>query len=436
MPLLPAHPNRINFGWLIRLRWSMIAGQLAAILGVRAVLGLTLPLPALFSIVGLESALNVLATIAVAGERREPREWWLAVVMAFDIVMFTGLLYLTGGPSNPFSFLYLVQIALATLTLRPAWTWALVALALLGSAVLFLWHRPFPTDVSHAAYMNMHLRGMWVAFGVAAGFIVYFLLRVRRALEAREAELGAARGRSARQERLASLAALAAGAAHELSTPLATIAVVMKELEHVVARVAGGGEDDTLKDIRLVREQVDRCRTILERMSSEAGTSVGEVFVATPVANVVATALADLPPRVCVVTEGGGDDGVTRVRVPPRAFSQALRGIIKNAQDASSDGGTVVLRVSSGPWGLRFEVRDTGTGIPPGVLDRVGEPFFSTKPTGHGMGLGVFLARAMVERLGGYMHLDSTLGSGTTAVLQLPVSAIETAPERGDAVES
>ena len=319
-----------------------------------------------------------------------------------------------------------MQIALATITLRPAWTWALVALALLGSAVLFLWHRPFPTDVSHAAYMNMHLRGMWVAFGVAAGFIVYFLLRVRRALEARETELAASRGRSARQERLASLATLAAGAAHELSTPLATIAVVMKELEHVVARVTGGSEDDALRDIRLVREQVDRCRAILERMSSEAGTSVGEAFVATPVVGVVTTALAGLSPRVSVRTEIDGDDATTRVRVPPRAFSQALRGIIKNAQDASADGGQIVLRVSAGTAGVHFEVRDTGTGISPGILDRIGEPFFTTKPTGHGMGLGVFLARAIVERLGGHMHLDSAVGVGTTAVLQLPASSIDT----------
>ncbi|MEO8214607.1 MAG: sensor histidine kinase, partial [Myxococcales bacterium] len=183
----PAHPNQINFGWLLRLRWSMIAAQLATILGVPALLGLTLPLPELLTIIGIEAASNLLATAALAGGRRQPQEWWLVAVMALDIVMFTGLLYLTGGPSNPFSFLYLVQIALAAITLRAGWTWALTGLALLGSAVLFLWHRPFPANRSHAAYMNMHLRGMWVAFGVAAAFIVYFLLRVRRALEMREA---------------------------------------------------------------------------------------------------------------------------------------------------------------------------------------------------------------------------------------------------------
>lgn len=418
----PAHPDQINFGWLIRLRWSMVAGQLATILGVRLLLGFALPLTPLLTIIALEAASNVLASNVVKGNRRQAREWWLAAAMAFDIVMFTGLLYLTGGPSNPFSFLYLVQIALAAITLRAGWTWALVALALSGSAVLFLWHRPFPDNVSHAAYMSMHLRGMWIAFGVAAGFIVYFLLRVRRALEAREGELAASRRETARQERLASLATLAAGAAHELSTPLATIAVVMKELEHTVTRIPGGVSDgEALKDIQLVREQVDRCRAILERMSSEAGTSLGETFVDAPVEQIVTAALSGLSPRVTVKTQIADGDRAKRLRLPPRAFSQALQGIIKNAQDASADGAEIILRVSSGHGSsIDFEIRDQGRGIPSSILDRIGEPFFTTKPTGRGMGLGVFLARAVVERLGGQVHLDSQVGVGTVATLHLP----------------
>ncbi len=423
MVFSPAHPNQINFGWLIRLRWSMITGQLVAILGVHVGLGWALPLSRLLAIVGLEGALNVVA--ALMGRRREAREWWLAAIMAFDIVMCTGLLYLTGGPANPFSFLYLVQIALAAITLRPSWTWALTALALAGSAVLFLWHRPLPEGVSHAVYMDLHLRGMWVAFGVAAGFIGYFLVRVRRALEAREVELGESRRLAARQERLASLATLAAGAAHELSTPLATIAVVMKELEPVVSGHATAGDDGAIKDIRLVRDQVDRCRAILERMSSEAGTSVGEAFVASPVRVMVNDALVGLPGRVAVRTRIAPGDESKRLRLPARAFSQALRGIIKNAQDASPDGGEVLLSVSANGDALEFEIRDSGRGIPDDIIDRVGEPFFTTKPTGHGMGLGVFLARAVVERLGGQVLIDSTKGVGTIAVLQLPATLID-----------
>src|SRR5438128_2176078 len=183
----PAPPDEINFGWLVRLRWSMVAGQLLTIVGVRYLLGLPLPLEPLLAIVAIEAASNLAAS--VLGRRRPARQGWMAALMALDVVMCTGLLFFTGGPSNPFSFLYLVQIALAATTLRGTLTWALTALALAGSAVLFAWHRPLPLTGSHEQYMNLHLQGMWVAFGVAAAFIVYFLSRVRRALAQREDEL-------------------------------------------------------------------------------------------------------------------------------------------------------------------------------------------------------------------------------------------------------
>jgi two-component system sensor histidine kinase RegB len=336
--------------------------------------------------------------------------------------MCTGLLFFTGGPSNPFSFLYLVQIALAATTLRAAWTWALTTLALGCSAVLFVWHRPLPAGASHEQYMELHLRGMWVAFGVAASFIVYFLLRVRRALAQRETELARSRLIAARQERLASLATLAAGAAHELSTPLATIAVVMKELQRRASLVEAGAS--VMDDLRLVREQVDRCRGILERMSSDAGETIGEGTVATTVREVVESVVRDLPSAVPVHMDYWAGEAALRLRVPPRAFGQALRGIVKNAQEASPPGGTVALRVQAVAAGLSFEVRDQGPGIPAAVLDRVGEPFFTTKPTGRGMGLGVFLARTTLERLGGQLRLASA-ASGTTASLELPSSLVE-----------
>ena len=214
MGSLATTPVEINFGWLIRLRWATIAGQALTIAAVRFGMGLDIPIGPLYALVALAVAVNFgcLACARVA----EPREWWLLAVMAFDVLLFSGLLYFTGGPENPFSFLYLVPIALAAITLRPASTWALVMLSLASSAVLFLHHRPMPLGEDHASHMTAHLRGMWVAFGVAAAFIVYFLLRVRRALSHRDDELAASRNLAERQERLASLATLAAGAAHEL----------------------------------------------------------------------------------------------------------------------------------------------------------------------------------------------------------------------------
>ena len=413
-----APPDQINYGWLLRLRWSMVAGQLATILGVQWMLGMQLPLRPLLGIVALEAASNLAAT--ALGRRRPARQAWMAGLMAGDVVMCTGLLFFTGGPANPFSFLYLVQIALAATTLTSAWTWALTALALGCSAVLFLWHRPLP--VSHELYMDLHLRGMWVAFGVAASFIVYFLLRIRRALALREAELAASRRMAARQERLASLATLAAGAAHELSTPLGTIAVVMTELQRRASTLAA--DPEALEDLRLVRGQVDRCRAILERMSTDAGETIGEGPVSTPLGALIEGALADLSPVNPVRRDVVAEAAAWRVRVPPRAFGQALRGLVKNAQEASPPGAPVSVAIRDDGGAVAVEVSDRGPGIPASVLERVGEPFFTTKPTGKGMGLGVFLARTTLERLGGNVRITSS-AEGTRASLVLPPDAIE-----------
>ena len=184
-------PDRINFDWLIRLRWAAIVGQLVTIGAVHFAMQLDIPIAPLLVLVGVEIGSNlVCATLA---RRRRPRQAWLAAVMALDVVLFSALLYLTGGPNNPFSFLYLIPIALASITVRAAWTWALVALSLACSGFLFAAHEPLPLG-DHARHMSLHLQGMWVAFGVAAAFIVYFLLRVRRALERHEARAGRGAG--------------------------------------------------------------------------------------------------------------------------------------------------------------------------------------------------------------------------------------------------
>jgi two-component system sensor histidine kinase RegB len=404
---------RTNLSWLLRLRWGAITGQLVTILVVRFAMDVALPLPPLLAIVGLEILSNVVWSFRSAA-RPVPRAT-LGGLMALDVVLLSALLFFTGGPHNPFSFLFLVPISLATLILTAAGTWALVALSLACSAVLFLWNRPLDLGPAH---MAMHLRGMWVAFGVSAAFIVYFLRRIRRALAQRDAELNDSRTRAARQERLASLATLAAGAAHELSTPLSTIAVVAKELERQVAALAL--PDGVADDVRLVRGEVARCRAILQRLCVDAGEVMGEAFVAVPVGELVGRALAGLEPRPAIRADVGADVRALALSVPPRAIEQALHGVLKNAQDASPDGATVSFDVARVDGRIEFTVRDEGAGMSPEVLARAGEPFFTTKPAGRGMGLGLFLARTVVERLGGALTFDSAPARGTTARIAVP----------------
>ncbi|HEY2745100.1 MAG TPA: ATP-binding protein [Polyangia bacterium] len=406
----------INFSWLVKLRWGAIAGQIVTILGVAHILGVTLHLTALYAIIAVELASNVVCVLAA--RRAHAAEWWSGAVMVLDVVLLTALLHYAGGPFNPFSFLYLVEIALAAVIVRARWTWALVAASLIGSGALFV--GPHEMLMSHDEdHMQLHLRGMWVAFGVAASFIVYFLLRVRSDLETREAELALAQRRVDRQERLASLATLAAGAAHELATPLGTIALAARELERHLEKAQADAA--SLEDVHLIRAQVDRCRAILDGMAADAGESAGEQPREIAIAELLRAAVDGLRAEPRIEVDSGSVDG-QRVKVPPRALAQALKSLLKNAQEASGPERAVSLRANVGATSVAIEVVDRGAGMPQAVLARAGEPFFTTKEPGRGMGLGLFLTRTLVERLGGELTLSSEAGAGTRALVRLPIA--------------
>lgn len=417
----------INFYWLLRLRWWAAAGQALVVLLVQLFLPVELPLWSLFGLLGV-SVVSIVASSWWARRHPSPTAAWIGGIMAFDVLLLTAMLYLTGGPSNPFSFLYLVHIALAAVVLPVAWTWALSAFSLSCFGFLFWDHvaLSFGAHAGHAQHFeHLHLQGMWVAFGVASVFIVYFVQRVTRALEARELELALAREMTARHERLASLATLAAGAAHELATPLSTIAVVTKELER---SLEGGGPDGLRDDVRLIREQVQRCRTILDQMAADAGETAGESLLQTSAETLVTEALEGLPDRGRVAVRIAEPVKAQSVTAPVRAVAQALRGLLKNAVDASPAGAPIELSVvaEGSSWVVR--VVDQGPGMPAEILSRVGEPFFTTKAPGAGMGLGLFLARAVLERLGGKIELESRPGEGSTATLVLPGARATTRP--------
>ncbi|MCE9576466.1 MAG: sensor histidine kinase [Deltaproteobacteria bacterium] len=409
--------DRVNMSWLVRLRWAEIAGQASTVLVVHVALGVALPVLALAIVVGIGLCSNLMLSVWLGGVRpdadRPPRtvtEPQVAAVMALDVTLLTALLYLTGGPLNPFGFLYLVQIALATVLVHAAWTWSLVALSFGGFGLLLVAHRPL--DIPD----HTRMVGTWVALGVAAAFIVTFLRRIAAALAERDHELAQAKNLTARQERLASLATMAAGAAHELSTPLGTVALVAKELERALEK---GGNAELVADAKLIRGEVGRCRAILDQMAGGAGAA-GESLETQSVDALLDLSLTGVRTQPAVRRELAASTSSATVQLPPRAISQALRSLVTNAQDASSAETPVVVRVSAEDDQLRIEIIDRGPGMPAELLARIGEPFFTTKQPGRGMGLGLFLARAVFESVGGAMAIDSTMGAGTQVIVTLP----------------
>ena len=400
--------------WLVRLRWAAVLAQIIGVgVAVRA-LGLALPILPIAILITLLAASNVVLGWWVSHRPAPPRVF--GAVLTADVALLTALLWLTGGSSNPFTTLYVVYIALAAVTLGSRWTWTIAAISVAGYAILFAVTPPMDPHAEHrpANDLSGHLAGMWVAFLSAALLIGFFVTRVREALDQRERALAEARRVAAARERLASLTTLAAGAAHELATPLATIAVASKELL-LSAEAATGATPALLEDARLIRDQVERCRQILDQMSGRADASAVDPPALIDPSAVVQQALEGLPSgaasRVRVLVTGASP----AVRIPRVGVARVLTTLLKNAIDASPADSQVEIQVDASPQELRFEVRDTGRGMDDATLARAGEPFFTTKPAGAGFGLGLFLARTFVEQWGGRFTLSSQPGRGTVA---------------------
>jgi two-component system, sensor histidine kinase RegB len=410
-----AEPGRIKLEWLVKLHWIAILGESAAILAVEAAGLMSLPLVPLGALVGFSVAVNLALQ---AWARRDPAvsDRFVAGVMLLDTAVLTALLHLSGGHFNPFSTLYLVNVALAAVLLPPRWSWTQAAFSVLAFGALFPLQRWAPFGVQeHEAMMAVHLSGMLVGIAIAAFVIVLIVQRVNRALARRDEELARERRLAEQRAKLASLATLAAGAAHELATPLSAIAIAAKDLDRDLPR--GGAGPEARGDLELIRAQVGRCKEILQQMSAQAGENAGEPIVEVALGEWVARALEGMPGADRVATEVEGGDA--RLRGPLRGLERALRVLVGNALQAAP-GGAIRVLARGTPQSIVVEVRDEGAGMTPEVLARAGEPFFTTKAPGQGSGLGIFIARSLAEQLGGGIELASQPGRGTTARIVLP----------------
>lgn len=352
---------------------------------------------------------------------RLPQALTLSVLL-LDVALLTVLLYYTGGHENPFAVLFVVHVAMATLVLGSAGAWAVVATAALCYGVIVWRHEPLVPGEAQLPVWAVVL-GQWTALALVVGVLAYFIGRVMQALRLREQELAAMRERAAMNERLASLTTLAAGAAHELGTPLGTIAIVAKEMEHEAQQLgeAAGAQAGSLEeDAALIRQQVERCRQIIERMRGDiAGRSTDQPGRCS-LEEVVHAVSAQLHPDARLRLQVQAPPASPEVAAPLRAVQQAVQFLVNNALEASEPSGRVALEVSqTGPM-VTFTVRDQGSGMDPETLRRASEPFFTTKPPGRGMGLGLFLVRLVAERNGGRFSIESVEGEGTLARLELP----------------
>src|SRR5271165_3194805 len=284
-------PN-LALPWVVRLRYGMVAGELGIILGMWYGFQLGFPLFWTIAPVAIVLASNILLGRLRVLPLRFSQET-IGAVFCLDTLCLTAMLGLTGGPMNPFSLLYLVQITLSAVVLRKRWTWALGVLSTACFGLLSFFHVPPAAFQPHHVEQGLspHLVGMWIAFVVAAALITFFTGKIADALRTREQEVLLLQDQVAKNERLASLVTLAAGAAHELGTPLGTIAVVAKELERYAEKI--NDDNAILGDARLIRSEVDRCRRILERMSAQSADPMGEAPRRVQVRDLLTEVVAD-----------------------------------------------------------------------------------------------------------------------------------------------
>ena len=424
--------SRLRLQTIVRLRWLAVLGQTITVIGAYWVLGIDLPVAACLVVISLSAWLNVALRIRYPASQRL-KSVYAFLMLAYDILQLGALLYLTGGMENPFAFLLIAPVTVSASTLPLRITAALGLLAIGVASVLTAYHHPLPWFDQQVFDLPFpYLMGMWASVVACILFIGFYSWRTAEESRRMAEALAAAELVLAREQKLSALDGLAAAAAHGLGTPLATIAVVTKELFRDAKP-----EDTHYDDILLLRSQTERCREILAELAGGGdendfivsrltlGHLIEEVvsphrLVAVPI-EVFTGPMKDLPQGM-----EAGPEPITQ-RNPGVIYG--LSNLVENAIDFAAT--KVEVEASWGKDEVKVVVQDDGAGFPPSVLDELGEPFVTTRPAQAlseeggleddriGMGLGFFIAKTLLERSGARLALANRTEPETGAVVTI-----------------
>jgi two-component system sensor histidine kinase RegB len=430
---LPSTRGRVRLRTLSNLRWLAVAGQSVTLFVVYFGLSYRLPILPCAAAIAASMLLNVgLAIRYPATHRLTNRE--ATFYLAYDVLQLAALLYLTGGIENPFALMFLAPVVIAAATLNLGNTLILAGLALASVSAIAVAHLPLPWAANENLNLPaLYLGGIWSSLVLGIGFTSIYAWRIASEAARMQAGLAATQLALSREHRLASLGALATAAAHELGTPLGTIAVVARELERALP--PGTSESE---DAKLLRAEAERCRTILTRLARPEESGLRETD------HLPLGALLD----EIASPHRGGDVAVTIELAPgaePKVWRapelvHGLANLISNAADFANS--QVWVRAEWNAEELRLAVEDDGPGFAFEILERIGEPYVTSRPgsyalgetelspadafTGQqGMGLGFFIAKTLIEQTGGHVRARNREAGGARVSVRWPRGAID-----------
>lgn len=422
--------RRLRVDTLVRLRWLAVAGQLVALLTVRYGLGFPLPMALCFIVVASSAALNVGLRLTFERNHRLA-EWPATALLTFDLLQLASLLYLTGGLDNPFVVLALAPVVIGAVSLPRGQAAYLVALMVCLTLVLAFHHLPMPwVEGAALSLPPVYRAGIWIALGLAGIFVALYAGRVAQETRLLSDALAATELVLAREQHLSQLDGLAAAAAHELGTPLATIALVAKEL---TKRPDAAPAAD---DLDLLSQQVRRCREILGKLTSlgdDPGSMLTHMSLGVLLEEVVQ------PHRNFDVEVKVAMNGPAPEPVCPRSpgVLYGLGNIVENAVDFARS--TVEARADWDAAAVSVTITDDGPGFAPDILSSLGEPYVTTRAADRrakidettGLGLGLFIAKTLLERSGADVLISNRAGPRTGAVVQIRWPRAEFERDRG-----
>ncbi|WDZ94191.1 ATP-binding protein [Herbaspirillum sp. WKF16] len=420
-----------NMLLLIQLRWLAVLGQISTIAFVVLVFGIHLPLPHMLEVLSCLIAFNVASHLRWH-ERRTVSNAELFLALLVDVAVLSFQLYLSGGISNPFAFLYLMQIILSAVLLKPWSSWTIVGVTMACLASLALFSEPLALPPDHSAGLfSLYVEGTLICFLLNAGLMVFFITRINSNLRAGDALLADLRQRSAEEDHIVRMGLLASGAAHELGTPLATVSVILgdwRRMPEISQR------PELVDDIAEMEAQLQRCKSIVSGVLLSAGQARGESSVKTTL-NTFLDSVADDWRRSRPV-EVFEYRNLIEHDLPvafDSAIKQMLGNVLDNAFEVSPQWLSLLVRRDGDL--LLVEVTDHGPGFPDWMINQLGKPYQSTKGK-PGRGLGLFFVVNVARKLGGRISASNREAGGARVTLSLPLSAIsleEAADGPGDA---